>query len=110
MPWSFWQRAELHDALRARAIGALFSLLRQHAGASQTQICIACSMSQGTVSQIIRDVTQLESLAVQEPSRRQNTLGERRNGARWSVALALGLRQSEAFEFRRSYVSARRSR
>jgi transcriptional regulator with XRE-family HTH domain len=53
-------------ALRSRAVGALFRLLRQYTGASQTQIGIACGMSQGKVSQIMGDRTQVESLAVLE--------------------------------------------
>ncbi len=66
IPGSFWQRPEVLDALRTRAIGPLFRLARQHAGASQTQIGIACGLSQGKVSQIMRGVTQVESLAVLE--------------------------------------------
>jgi Helix-turn-helix domain len=66
IPGSFWQRAEVQGALRARAIGALFRLLRQYTGASQTQIGIACCMSQGKVSQIMRGITRVESLAVLE--------------------------------------------
>jgi transcriptional regulator with XRE-family HTH domain len=66
IPGSFWRRADVQDALRARAIGPLFCLLRQFTGASQTQIGIACCMSQGKVSQIMRDVTRVESLAVLE--------------------------------------------
>jgi len=66
VPGSFWQRSEVLDALRIRAIGPLFRLLRQYAGASQTQIAIACGMSQGKVSQIMCGRTQVESLAVLE--------------------------------------------
>jgi transcriptional regulator with XRE-family HTH domain len=66
IPESFWQRAAVQDALRTRAIGSLFKLLRQYTGASQTQIGVACCISQGKVSQIMRGVTQVESLAVIE--------------------------------------------
>ncbi|MBX6768335.1 MAG: helix-turn-helix domain-containing protein, partial [Actinomadura rubrobrunea] len=38
------------EALRTRDIGTVFRLVHQYAGASQTQIGIACGMSQGTVS------------------------------------------------------------
>jgi hypothetical protein len=45
IPGSFWERAETRSALRRREIGPLFQLLRQYAGASQTQIGIACGMT-----------------------------------------------------------------
>jgi transcriptional regulator with XRE-family HTH domain len=66
IPDSFWQRAETLTALRGRAIGRLFQLLRQYTGASQTQIAIACGTSQGKVSDIMRGVQQVETLAVFE--------------------------------------------
>ena len=66
IPDSFWQRAETIAALRGRAIGRLFQLVRQYTGASQTQIAIACGTSQGKVSDIMRGVQQVETLAVFE--------------------------------------------
>lgn len=66
IPGSFWDRAETLSALRRREIGRLFQLLRQYAGASQTQIGIACCMNQGKVSEIMRGVAQVETLAVFE--------------------------------------------
>src|SRR5579859_2702405 len=66
IPDSFWQRDETIAALRARAIGRLFQLVSQYTGASQTQIGIACGTSQGKVSDIMRGVQQVESLAVFE--------------------------------------------
>lgn len=39
---------------------------------------------------------EVEPLTVEEAGRILNVVAERRNGARWSVALALGLRQGEA--------------
>src|SRR5205823_5500281 len=62
----FWQRAEVEAALRDRAIGRLFQLVSQYAGASQTRIGIACGMSQSKVSDIMRGVQQVEKLAVFE--------------------------------------------
>ena len=38
IPASFWQRDQTTAALRNRDVGRLFDLLRQYAGASQTQI------------------------------------------------------------------------
>jgi Helix-turn-helix domain len=66
IPGSFWQRAEVHAALRDRAIGRLFQLVSQYTGASQTRIGIACGYSQGTVSDIMRGVQRVETLAVFE--------------------------------------------
>jgi transcriptional regulator with XRE-family HTH domain len=66
IPDSFWQRAETRAALRDRAIGRLFQLLSQYTGASQTQIAIACGTSQGKVSDIMRGVQKVETLAVFE--------------------------------------------
>ncbi|WP_119731290.1 helix-turn-helix domain-containing protein [Thermomonospora amylolytica] len=64
VPADLWQRPETLDALRNRDIGRLFRLLRQYAGASQTQIAIACGMTQGKVSETMkprgRQVTTLE--------------------------------------------------
>jgi transcriptional regulator with XRE-family HTH domain len=65
-PGSFWQRAEVSAALSDRNIGRLFRLLRQYAAASQTQIGMACGMTQGKVSDIVRGIQQVESLAVFE--------------------------------------------
>ncbi len=66
IPDSFWQRDETRAALRDRAIGRLFQLLSQYTGASQTQIAIACGTSQGKVSDIMRGVQKVETLAVFE--------------------------------------------
>ena len=64
VPADLWRRPETLDALRNRDIGRLFRLLRQYAGASQTQIAIACGMTQGKVSETMkprgRRVTSLE--------------------------------------------------
>jgi transcriptional regulator with XRE-family HTH domain len=66
IPDSFWQRDETVAALRDRALSRLFQLVSQYAGASQTQIGIACGMAQGKVSDIMRGVQQVETLAVFE--------------------------------------------
>jgi transcriptional regulator with XRE-family HTH domain len=63
IPDSLWQRPETVAALRSRDIARFFALLRQYAGASQTQIAIACGLTQGKVSDIMRGVQQVESLA-----------------------------------------------
>jgi transcriptional regulator with XRE-family HTH domain len=66
IPDSFWQRPETIAALRSRAMGQFFDLLRQYAGASQTQIGMACGMAQSKISDIVRGVQQVETLAVFE--------------------------------------------
>lgn len=66
IPDSFWQRDETIAALRDRAIGRLFQLVSQYTGASQTQIAIAAGMAQGKVSDIMRGVQKVETLAVFE--------------------------------------------
>jgi transcriptional regulator with XRE-family HTH domain len=66
IPGSFWLRAEVSTALSNRNIGQLFRLLRKYAAASQTQIGIACGMTQSKVSDIVRGIQQVESLAVFE--------------------------------------------
>jgi transcriptional regulator with XRE-family HTH domain len=66
IPGSFWQRAGVIEALGGRDIGRLFQLLRQYAGASQTQIAIACGLTQGKVSDIMRGVQKVLTLALFE--------------------------------------------
>jgi len=66
IPDSFWQRPETTTVLRNRDAGKLFALLRQYTGASQTQIGIACGMTQGKVSFIMRGIRQVEKLEVFE--------------------------------------------
>jgi len=66
IPDAFWVRPDTIDALRSRDIGRLFALLRQHTGASQTRLAIACDMTQPKVSGIMRGIARVESLAVFE--------------------------------------------
>jgi transcriptional regulator with XRE-family HTH domain/tetratricopeptide (TPR) repeat protein len=66
IPATFWDRPETTTALRGRDIGRLFVLLRQYAGASQTQIAIACGLTQGKVSFIMRGIQQVEKLDIFE--------------------------------------------
>jgi transcriptional regulator with XRE-family HTH domain len=66
IPDSLWQRPETTAVLRSRDMGRFFALLRQYAGASQTQIGIACGLTQGKVSDIMRGVQQVEKLDVFE--------------------------------------------
>ena len=54
IPPSLWSRPDALTALQSRDIGHLFRLVRQYAGASQTQIAIACGMTQGKVSEYMK--------------------------------------------------------
>jgi tetratricopeptide (TPR) repeat protein len=54
------------EALAGRDIGRVFRLVRQYAGASQTRLAIACSMTQGKISDIMRDVQRVAALDVFE--------------------------------------------
>ncbi|URM97073.1 helix-turn-helix domain-containing protein [Actinomadura madurae] len=54
------------QALTSRDIRTVFHLLRQYAGASQTQIAIACGMSQGKVSETMKGGRQVTTLEVFE--------------------------------------------
>ncbi len=65
-PDSFWQRPEVTEALRNRDIGRSFALVQQYTGASQTQIGIACGMSQGKVSDLERGIGEVKHLTVFE--------------------------------------------
>lgn len=64
IPESLWDHPQMTQALTSRDIRTVFHLLRQYAGVSQTQIAIACGMSQGKVSETMkkggRQVTTLE--------------------------------------------------
>jgi transcriptional regulator with XRE-family HTH domain len=54
IPPSLWSQPDALTALRSRDVGHLFRLVRQYAGASQTQIAIACGMTQGKVSEYMK--------------------------------------------------------
>lgn len=59
LPAEFWCRSDVCAALAARDIGALFRLVRQYSGASQTRIGIAAGMAQSYVSDIVRGRVQV---------------------------------------------------
>jgi len=66
IPASLWHRATMTEALGNRDMGRVFRLVRQYAGASQTQLAIACGMTQGKISDIMRDVQRVTALEVFE--------------------------------------------
>lgn len=84
IPESLWDHPQMTQALAARDIRTVFHLVRQYAGASQTQIAIACGMTQGKVSETMkkggRQVTALEVFeriadGLQMPDTARMTLG-----------------------------------
>lgn len=76
-PDSFWQRADVNQALRTRNIGRFFALVQQYTGASQTQIAIAWGKTQGKVSDIERGVAEVKHL----DDLFQGVSGRRRSGS-----------------------------
>ena len=66
IPATLWQRAAMTEALCNRDMGTVFRLVRQYAGASQTKLAIACGMTQGKISDIMRDVQRVTALEVFE--------------------------------------------
>jgi len=66
IPAALWQRAEMTEALRDRDMGRVLRLVRQYAGASQTQLAIACGMTQGKISEIMRGLQNVTALEVFE--------------------------------------------
>jgi hypothetical protein len=63
---SFWERADVTEALGGRDIGRLFCLLAKRAGASQTRLAIACELAQPKVSAYMRGTARVEALEVFE--------------------------------------------
>ena len=53
VPEGFWARDAVQACLGDRDIGRLFTLIQRYAGASQTQLGVACGLEQGYVSRII---------------------------------------------------------
>ncbi|MEV3925763.1 helix-turn-helix domain-containing protein [Actinomadura coerulea] len=64
IPDELWERPQMTQALTSRDVGTVFHLLRQYAGATQTQIAIACGLTQGRVSEHMKEggrrVTELD--------------------------------------------------
>src|SRR5260370_34725553 len=56
IPPAFWERPDVCQALRKRDIGALFRLLQQYLGLSQTRIGTAVGLGQGRMSEVINGI------------------------------------------------------
>lgn len=66
IPAALWQQLEMQEALANRDVRRVFHLVRQHAGASQTRIAIACGLAQGKVSEIMSGGRQVVTFDVFE--------------------------------------------
>ncbi len=64
VPRNFWSEAEVLGALRARDMGALFRLVAEHVGGSQTRLGAAVGLEQGYVSRVVagRKITSIDVL------------------------------------------------
>lgn len=101
IPASFWHRSDVDEALGRRDVGALFRLLRQHAGASQQRIGVAVDLQQGSVSVIMsgeRAITSIDvleriadGLAMPDDCRVRLGLAPREGGVARRTALGIGL-------------------
>ena len=56
IPPAFWERPDVCQALRKRDMGALFRLLRQYTGLSQTRIGTAVGLGQGRISEVVNGI------------------------------------------------------
>lgn len=67
IPETLWQHPKMIKALTSRDIRTVFHLARQYTGASQTQLAIACGMTQGKVSETMKPAgRQIQTLEVFE--------------------------------------------
>jgi tetratricopeptide (TPR) repeat protein len=66
IPPGFWERADVRRALRDRDMGALFRLVRQHAGLSQIRIGTAVGLGQGRTSEIVNGLSAVAATHVFE--------------------------------------------
>ena len=102
IPPAFWERPEVGRALRKRDIGALFTLLRDFAGLSQTRIGTATELGQGRVSEVVHGTRAIAATHVFE--RIANGLGMP-DQAR--IQLGLSPRQITASKSPRSLIPGR---
>jgi transcriptional regulator with XRE-family HTH domain len=63
IPPGFWSRPDVTSALASCDIGALFRLLRQYAGISQSRIGVATGNAQGRISEIANGKYQVRTIA-----------------------------------------------
>ena len=64
LPGSFWHRPDVTTALVTKDMGELFRLLRFKAKITQTRIATAAGITQGRVSDIVRNEHAVRTLAV----------------------------------------------
>ena len=66
IPAAFWERPDVCQALRRRDMSALFRLLQQYLGLSQTRIGTAVGLGQGRMSEVINGIRQIRDVKVFE--------------------------------------------
>jgi transcriptional regulator with XRE-family HTH domain len=66
IPAAFWERPDVCQALRKRDMGALFRLLHEHLGLSQTRIGTAVGLGQGRMSEVINGIRKIRDAKVFE--------------------------------------------
>jgi transcriptional regulator with XRE-family HTH domain len=66
IPDAFWQFPETRETLQKRDIGRLLVLVRQHIGATQTQMAVACGATQPKINAIMHGKQRVTDLAVFE--------------------------------------------
>ena len=66
IPPAFWERPDVCQALRQRGMSALFRLLQQHLGLSQTRIGTAVGLGQGRMSEVVNGIRKIRDAKVFE--------------------------------------------
>ena len=66
IPAAFWERPDVCQALRQRDMSALFRLLQQYLGLSQTRIGTAVGLGQGRMSEVINGIRKIRDAKVFE--------------------------------------------
>lgn len=66
LPDNLWQRPDMHVALAARDLGAVFRLVRQHTGTPQTRIAAATGLGQGRTNEVFNGRRRITGLDVIE--------------------------------------------
>jgi hypothetical protein len=66
IPSAFWERPDVCHALRKRDMSALFRLLQQYLGLSQTRIGTAVGLGQGRMSEVVNGIRKIRDAKVFE--------------------------------------------
>ena len=61
IPPAFWEHPEVCQALRKRDMAALFTLIHERTGLSQTRIGTAVGLGQGRISEVVNGIRGIRS-------------------------------------------------